>query len=489
MISRSNMEKLIIRFRDSWLQRYPDDIDVMSKGDRDKRLGIDSSKDLASLLRHVKRARPIEDVCRLAKTPRLLKLILRQTYRIWERLHGEIDFDDMLVANTIRYGAPEAFEFLLEHYEEIRGLQDDGVHRDRKTRLEIVEGRWGRTAEAVKWDTTSAKSLAQFLFPCWCGQSHVHNAVLQGVHVSDPTDYWSRYLTEELDSCTIRDQEILHGFAAWRKDAHGAHFRSATLPLVLCLDSEFSSKIEYFLSARLTGRDIRQIATETFEQALVLQGVKASSDSILGFIPLWRLAIRHPIDEPEHLEWVKNEIFKALSKSLRFANDVYYYWSSNNEADIHGKPDRVELRNQVVTYAQNIFADKPHDFIRVIDPHYLYSSYHFRVYFTVSAEGESVFTTHSGDWFSGLLLEAGEINPQVIVPQIACLVIDEQHSFEGFNYSFKVGLSEELFGAEMLRLMHILSTEINVDSFSFREKKLIQAAREVATEWLKENSS
>lgn len=490
MTSQGNMINLIYRFRNLCLQRHPKDIDVLSRDERDKRMGIAAQRsDLSDIFRAVMPDKPIENVCRLAKTPRLLKLILRRTFLIWEGLHGEIDFDDMLVANTIRFGAPEAFEFLLEHHKAIRGLHTDGMLKDRDARLNDVEVKWTSATKAARWDVASAKSLTQFLFPCLrANNSSQETGVHQFIQFSEPTDYWARYLAEELDPGTLRDQEILLGLAAWREDAHSSvDRRNVKLPSVLCSDKEFADKFEYFARIFLDGQDIRQLAAATFKQALALQGVKACNDSIPGFIPLWRLAIRQPIDEPEHLEWVKNEIFKALPTSLHFANDVYYYWTSNSESDVHGKPDRVELRNQVVSHAKNIFAGKPHDFIRVIDPHYMYSAHHFRVYLKAPDEGESAFTTDSGDWFSELLLEAGEINPQVIVPQIACLVIKEQDSFNGFNYSFNDGLPKKLFETEMLRLMHILSTEINVDSFNLREKKVIQTAREVATEWLKEN--
>lgn len=484
MISRRNMVDVIVRFRNLCVRRYPDDIDVLSKDKRDKRLGI-ARNDLSDMLAPRMTVKPIDHICRLAKTPRLLKLILRRTYRIWERLHGEVDFDELLVATTLRFGAPEAFEFLLEHHSEIRGLFDRGSDEDYKVRQEAVGKKWDRAVIGVKWDTASANSLAQFLFPRWVTRNgFFEEGLLQSMRIFEPTDYWSRYLAEELDPNRVRDQEILHGLVVWRKDDHGPYFRGATLPLVLCSDKEFSSKFEHLAPVTLTGQEIRQIASATFEQALALQGVKACRDSVVGFIPLWRLAIRQPIDETEHLEWVKNEIFKALSKSLRFANDIYYYWISNSEADVQGKPDRVELRNQVVSHAKNIFAGKPHDFIGVIDPHDMCSSYRFRGYLKISDEGESAFITDRDDWFSKLLLDAGELNPQVIVPQITCLLTDEQHSFEG---NFREGLSNELFEKEMLRLMHILSTEINLDSFDLREKRRIQTAREVATEWLKEN--
>lgn len=494
MTSQVNMINLICSFRNLCLQRYPEDIDVLSKEDRDGRLGIAVQSKLYRMLRVGKSAEPIEEICRLAKTPRLLKLILRRTYLVWEGLHGEIDFDDMFVANTIRFGAPEAFEFILEHHEAIRGLQTEGVIENRNTRLKDVEDKWERTTEAVRWDVASAKSLTQFLFPSWHeGRSSQKAGLPQFIRFPEPSDYWSRYLAEELDPGTIRDQEVLHVLAAWRVDAHSAHFRNATLPSILCSDKEFTDKFESFAPVILNGQDIRQIATATFEQALDLQGVKTYGKSTVGFIPLWRLAIRQPIDESMHLEWVKEEIFKALPRSLRFANDLYYYWSSNSESDTRRRSHLIELYSQVVNYAKEIFQGKPDEFIRAIDPLFMYSSTHFCVLNSEPDQGGTGFIAADWHWFFELLLDAGKIDPQTIAPQIACLLIDEQHHPSMRDdrdiYSFKEALAQDLFGEEMSRLMYILSTEINIDQFELREKRRIQTAHDFATEWLKNNLS
>ena len=77
MNSRNNMVNLISRFRNSCLEHYSEDINVLSKEQRDIRLGPRENRDLPSIL--VGRTdRPIDHICRLAKTPRLLKIILRR---------------------------------------------------------------------------------------------------------------------------------------------------------------------------------------------------------------------------------------------------------------------------------------------------------------------------------------------------------------------------------------------------------------------------
>ncbi|MCK4622413.1 MAG: hypothetical protein KAT62_09395 [Desulfuromonadales bacterium] len=488
MISHNRMILLIFRFRDLCLQSHPEDIEVLARDERDKLMGIAMQGDLTRMLRIGITAEPIENIYRLAKTPRLLKTILRKTYRAWERIHGEIDFDDILVANTIRFGAPEAFEFLLEHHEEIRGLQTDGAAvQNSAARLNAVEDKWARTSENANWDTVSAKSLAQFLFPCWHTLGIRTAESNQKIQTSMPTDYWLRYLMEELEPDAIRDQEVLHAFTAWRENADGACFRNTSLPLALCTDGEFTSKFEYFALLALEGQDIRQIASSTFEQALALQGVEAFNDSIAGFSTLWRLAMRQPIEEATHLDWVKNEIYKALPISFRFANSIYYYWNSNTEGDIHKESHRIEFHSQIVDHAKEMFEGSPTDYLRVIDPNFMYSSYHFCVLHSEPKQGGAGFNAADWHWFAKLLLDAGEINPQAIVPQIVPFVVKETHRIVSFGYNFDEEASKELFGDEISRLMHILSIEISLEPFDLREQRRIKSANEVASKWLEEN--
>jgi hypothetical protein len=55
---------------------------------------------------------PRHTLLRLVHTPRLLKACARHTYDTWRRLHGEVDFDDLLVSELIRTLSTQAFSFL-----------------------------------------------------------------------------------------------------------------------------------------------------------------------------------------------------------------------------------------------------------------------------------------------------------------------------------------------------------------------------------------
>lgn len=484
-MSLNDLTALLIRFRDVCLRQYPDDIETTPRAERDKRLGLDMHDNPLALFLIGVTTEPIEDICRLAKTPRWLKLILRTSYWTWENLHGEIDFDDLLVANTLRFAAPGAFDFLLDNHLTLRSIVTTET-AERKDRLKDLEDKWIRTAERASWDAVSAKSLAQFLFPCWKDANT--RPPIQGVQVLEPTDYWKRFREGELEPGSLRDQEVLKCLATWVKDPVGAVFRGVPLPTVLCTNEAFASSLEQFAALFLTGIDIRQLASLMFVEALTLRGAKAEKDSVPGFIPLWRRAIRQPIDQKKHMIWVQGEIFKALPKSFRFANDLYHYWSDNSQADIHHKGNRSELRAEVVKRVRKLFEGRADDFVEVLDPDYMYTSYHFCVHFSSAEQGGAGFKASDWPWFSELLLQAGQISPQAVIPQIVPFLVNEQDHdvHHEFSYTFNEVGAREFFGDDLSLLMRLLSTGIDLDPFDVRERKRIRIAHETATRWLRD---
>ena len=216
ILAHEYLTKIMREFRRVCLELYQQDVDLISPEDRSKRLENFVEKDLGSLISLVDKG-PIDDISRLVKTPRLLKMILRRTFRIWEKLHGEIDFDELLVANVLRFSAPKVFDFLLENIQEIRGLEIKNEISNYDSRLKAVDEKWSRISETSEWDSYSAKKLVQFLFPSW-NKSERFNSISspQSLHVERPTDYWSRFLLEELEVNSTRDQEIIHCIQVWK---------------------------------------------------------------------------------------------------------------------------------------------------------------------------------------------------------------------------------------------------------------------------------
>ncbi len=68
---------------------------------------------------------PVTALAELLRTPRALKQALRHTWQPWADLHGEVDFDDLLICHVIHAVSPSAFDFLMENYGALSGASPD----------------------------------------------------------------------------------------------------------------------------------------------------------------------------------------------------------------------------------------------------------------------------------------------------------------------------------------------------------------------------
>lgn len=485
MIRSDDLVKTIITFRSACFERFPNDIDTLKPEMRSNRLGHFTSGEMSKYLAELIND-PIDHIARVVRTPRLLKTILRRVVQSWETLHGEIDFDDLLVANVLRFGAPEAYDFLLENHREIRGLQSEGVLKEKEKRKERLRIKWDGISKSASWDVTAGEELLAFLFPSWATQPYIHQEEIpQGVMNSTPTDYWLRLNIQEVNEDEVRDQDTLHAMIDWKKDPTTVHYRGLSLVEALFAHEELVPKLEHLAPLVMDGRDFRQLASLLFEIMLNKQGVKANSNSCAAFIPLWRLAIRNPIDPNEHIEWILKEIKVALPRSLRFANDLYYYWKSNDRSDVELKEPHPELREPIVQEAKSVFQYSPERFIKSLDPDFMYSVYHFVILFSQPDKGGSGFNPIDWKWFIYFLVEAARLAPQIIIPQIVPLVVKEEMTFHDSIYTFDKEMALQLFGDKFFDIMTLMAQPLDLSRFNERERKWIECARQEAQKFVK----
>jgi hypothetical protein len=115
MMTARQLIAIIHSIRDICLRKYPLDIYLKSAKGKDDRLGIDKPEELSDFLFYELVNLPAMNIPKLLKTPRSLKATLRRTVKTWDILHGEIDLNDLIILNVLRYGAPEALDFLMDN--------------------------------------------------------------------------------------------------------------------------------------------------------------------------------------------------------------------------------------------------------------------------------------------------------------------------------------------------------------------------------------
>lgn len=450
--------KMLRTFRNHCLAMFPEDLDALSNEDMEKRSGFDRSEmgDLFPEL--VERMMdPIDNMVSLLRNPRILKHALRRTYEVWLKLHGEINFDELLACEIIQTSAVEIYLVINSNISTFRSLAQPNKNSEAKKRddenqeklKEIIDER----TKGKSGDISAANSLIDFLFPGWNKDFFGHSTkLLQSVSCESATDYWRRIHLEEIGEDEIRDQTIMQAIKAWRKNKETQVYKEFNLPKAIFEVEGFADKIEQF-GTMLDGNEVRCLSTELF-RLILGEGEKiVKASRYLGFTQLWRLSLDNHVEKDEHEKWVLNELRKALSVSLRFANDIYYYWR-HQERDTGRADPTIELREQFVEAGKEIYSTNVELLIKVIDPDSFWCVHHFARLFSHQNQGGPGYKPEDWRWLGDVLVEAAVKAPSIIVPQIAGLVVDSGDQFKSGKFvypcEFNVEAAQKIFGTEGL---------------------------------------
>jgi hypothetical protein len=416
VITIHNLIKEIRHFRALCSEIYPDDIQVTPEDKRLSRIGLDEKSKFELALQESQESGVIYDVCRLIQTPRLLKQILRTTFLGHEGLHGEVDFEDVLVANTLRYAAVEAFEFIQNNLTEIRGLRMVDDNNLRKIRLTSIQKKWECAMSKAELDVASAERLVHFLLPCWVNGSSNEEVVLQRIQESYPVDYYHKYLRGGVSETGESDQYLLQLIRNIVYVENNDYVRELEGKLIS--DVHFSERFERFAPVLLDGRSVRKIATKVFRNSLSMSKSASCADAIAAFYPLWRLSFERQVDDEYHLKWLILEFDAATAQSLEFTNDLFKFWTLINRSNLDDFRFRAKLRSYIVEKVKAQFAGLPENYLRVINWTHPYATYTFCYLFSTKEEGGAGFKPEEWSWLASVMFKALAVDFQKVALHI-----------------------------------------------------------------------
>jgi hypothetical protein len=342
--------------------------------------------------------------------PRTLKQALRHTWLAWQRLHGEVDLDDLLICNVIRARSPDAFDFLIGFY---GSLGHDSIEDDR--RKEITEAWTERVRDCSQSDRDLLWSLVVYLFPPVGTLPVFRTPRLQGVHEQI---YWERVVSGYVSE-PIRDQAVLGDVALWKQGDAGS-----TLARALASDSVFAATFERLNERRLrdefrlTRDELCRLASQVLEMGLQIHRADAAESTLPGFITLWGRVSQHQRTDV-YWTWLWEEIQKALPQSMALGNDLEYAWGSSSPPNqLPSLDEAIELRMQMIAWSRQHFSGGL--LARSLGRTELYALYHF-VRHTHIDYGPA-FEAQHWRWLVPILIHAMEIASDVVTPQV-CLFV------------------------------------------------------------------
>jgi KAP family P-loop domain len=453
--------------------------------------GDTSSKRLPYELFGIEYNPPANAAISLMRTPRTLKHALRHTLTAWKKLHGEIDFDDLLITNVLKHGAPEAFDFLLNSINVLRSRPPEGLgtiysQKEEDKRRERVQIAWDDATVDAEWDWRAARSLIIFLLPN--AAKHLKDTEptpgeqrLQGIQHVAQIDYWQRLLAGELAPGEISDQETLRAIARWVREP------VATSSLVQrMLSEEKFAGVWYHFGSAVPENMFLRLADQVFEAVLQRDGARASMDHA-GVQAITSRAGNHRRDDDANREWLISRLRGVLPRSLDFCNGLYYWWTSPHKSFV-SLADRQRIREAVVSEAQRAFIANPKAVLNAITEEIPYSIYQL----VFVADGESMPSVlrdpAEWQWFAPVLLAAAALDQNRMIPQLARLVMDRQR--DTMAVETLTVLSERLigmFGDHADEVMTLLAKAAPHGSET--EKEYLVRVKEKAAEWFRQKAA
>ena len=261
---------------------------------------------------------PLDHLIALLQTPRQLKHVIQRVDATWQHLHGEADLDDILIVTALRESATPVYDFLVTHMDAARHEPDDMLPRTM-----TVKSDWDRLLEQHS-ATHAIQRLVDLLGIDQLTSEHARPPTdsLQGVHLSDPTDYFRRINAEQLDAGQLPDQTVLSDIRSWQESRAGS--------LVEMLagatnDNDAYPNIWRHFSSRHNNNELVELASQVAQRVLETDASEARADHP-AMQSLW-VTCNRTLPKDQHQDWLQTLIMNAVPVSLNFAIGLYHYWT------------------------------------------------------------------------------------------------------------------------------------------------------------------
>jgi hypothetical protein len=370
----------------------------------------------------------------LCATPRTLKQALRACLDAWETLLGEIDFDDLLVVSVLREGQPDAFALLQSYLSYWRGLGP----RDEKESRE-VRAAWDAALRNTVPDGQTRKAVQIAISLVFEPTDDRPQGLRQHAHA----DYWLRYMTRDTLRASERDQPVLRALTRG-DDAEIAR---------LLADQDASGAVEDFSSILQLELVIRLLGV-VVENANRVSPAAWHEGQPAGLIPLWRIWLRRirvdKFSQADAFAAVKRAYDVSVPVNPAVAARIEQYFASADSTvpTVIGPENRQAGRKHLRQVLRSAYAGKA----RVLATNLAGAAPPILLWLTWSLDevraGQLDGPPFDGwDELAPTILEATALEPQTMLPQVACLVVRRVNEFRSkVTYAFDEGLAKTLFG-------------------------------------------
>jgi len=487
-LNRLDVLNTLESFRSHCVKRCPDIISTIPKNYNKDRMGWGRSEMVQAVIEiYHDLPKPVDAMVELTSNPRVLKHALRRTLTVWEKLAGEIDFDDLLIVNVLKTTDERIFSFIDRNICRLCALAKENRKETKDELRKKLEPEYTRATKGDEYYINAVSKLVEALFPGLIGGSLPEELLrldltsYQHVANDEPTKYWERIKRGELYDKEIGDCEILEALIKWKEDFESKVFEGMEMVEALSNDERVYKKAVQFRKL-ITPDCLQNVASKQFAITLKEYSNKASSE-ICPAVAQWSTLGPERLDNLWQ-QWLLEEIKKALPVSLRYANELYHFWY-----DPEHNPDG-DLRARVVEAAKKIFEDDSALLAKVLDSDYIWSVSNFTIAFAEKNRNTGLIDDTQWIWLGQTLIKAATDNPKLIGIHIAALACcyhpDNRERGIKFSSKFYQKVVKAIFNDQEHRAMELLLLQgVDIEKYPEQSKAVLYCARDEANKWLK----
>lgn len=517
-LNRLLVEDCIDRFRSFCYKKY-DDIPIpgFDFKENNQRIGIleEHGRDYYRIRRHLNaemdRDPDIFDcLTELLRYPRQLKRALSQTWTVWQKLHGEIYFDDLLVLQTIKVTACSLFHLLTNNIDNFKIFATTKKEADITDLLQKVETALDQ--EQIT-DKLLYHKLIQFLFPGWhypaqSKASKIANNMYrtlnpQGVASDSNVDYFARACAEELPENEIPDQSVMRYLLKY----NSGEYSPAKVMGKLIKSEHFADRVEYF-GKLLKPSKVLDLTSQYLDFFSKHPEINVRNSGLA--VTLHRMPLDNYETVENHKSWLEHQIVKYLPKSLQLTNDIFGDWGYRTRSDRADQQHPIKCHEFYQEKIQKLITNI-NQFVNVLKydmpciwtlRHAVFCNFTHAGIKQSSEQAKDAFFSPWQPWLAESLIKASTIEPAIIAMYSAPLIYDINNitthdaahgMMHGWEVTFDSKISELLFGDNLKPIMEIISVLKEEDYKDYKNldeqaKKLLDYAVTHSKQWILDQS-
>lgn len=430
-------------------------IDTATSEQRRKLMPLDSSESTwdKTLKDFYGSVSPIEALTELVQTPRVLKFALRLSKDSWDKLAGELDFDDILVASVLKVVRPEMFSFIDKNIKHFRsGFELGGERKENNVTYQFYQSLLKNESIDEK---KSLEVLIEYLFPKVSSNSHLFNSErLQGVAQTVHVDYWDRYLSEPEIEATYTDQSALQAIRNWQLESENDLVSRV-------LDPDRHLQVEHFVSFFQCDELCILLEQVTDRIATMPDTIDPKPGAKPGITSVWRMIGDCAPDQTLLVKTLMRLVEKYVPICLPVVEEIIHYFNNTGDSvpDRLNADNRTLLTNKLYEVIRNEFVEDKNGALKLLDA--LCDGSPYMIYWLSWGLQRIRADQTKGDPFSGwkkfssVLLDAAEIDKKKVIPYLISFVTNVLDDGSPQRLVFDNESAKRLFDYE--RLMKMLS--------------------------------